>query len=48
VEEARLLEPVCALVQDGLLERNTVPLQKPFTAKNIVEVIQQMNVSVRG
>jgi hypothetical protein len=35
-------------VQDGRLERNTVLLQKPFTAKKILEVMQQMNVSVRG
>jgi hypothetical protein len=37
-----------SLVQDGMLERNTVLLQKPFTAKKILEVMQQMNVSVRG
>ena len=37
-----------ALVQDGMLERNTVLLQKPFTVKKILEVIQQMNVSVRS
>jgi PAS domain S-box-containing protein len=37
-----------ALVQDGMLERNTVLLQKPFTVKKILEVIQQLNVSVRG
>src|SRR5436190_14064900 len=29
-------------------ERNTMLLQKPFTAKKILEVIQQMNVSVRS
>lgn len=37
-----------ALVQDGMLERNTVLLQKPFTVKKILEVIQKMNVSVGG
>jgi PAS domain S-box-containing protein len=37
-----------ALVQDGMLERNTVLLQKPFTAKKILEVIREMNVSVRS
>jgi len=37
-----------ALVQDGMLERNTVLPQKPFTVKKILEVIQQMNVSVRS
>jgi two-component system, cell cycle sensor histidine kinase and response regulator CckA len=37
-----------ALVQDGMLERNTVLLQKPFTAKKILEVIREINVSVRG
>jgi len=37
-----------ALVQDGMLERNTVLLQKPFTVKKILEVIQQMNSSVRS
>jgi two-component system cell cycle sensor histidine kinase/response regulator CckA len=37
-----------ALVQDGMLERNTVLLQKPFTVKKILEVIREMNVSVRG
>jgi CheY-like chemotaxis protein len=37
-----------ALVQDGMLERNTVLLQKPFTVKKILEVIQQMNVSARS
>ena len=31
-----------------MLERNTVLLQKPFTVKKILEVIQQMNVSVRS
>lgn len=36
------------LVQDGLLERNTVQLQKPFTVKKILEVVQQMNISVRS
>jgi two-component system, cell cycle sensor histidine kinase and response regulator CckA len=36
-----------ALVQDGMLERNTVLLQKPFTVKKILEVIQQLNVSTR-
>jgi FixJ family two-component response regulator len=37
-----------ALVQDGMLERNTVLLQKPFTVKKILEVIQHMNVNVRS
>jgi len=37
-----------ALAQDGMLERNTVLLQKPFTVKKILEVIQQMNVNVRS
>jgi CheY-like chemotaxis protein len=37
-----------ALVQDGMLERNTVLLQKPFTAKTILEVIREMNVSERS
>ncbi len=37
-----------ALVQDGMLERNTVLPQKPFTVKKILEVIQQMNVSARS
>jgi hypothetical protein len=31
-----------------MLERNTVLLQKPFTVKKILEVIQQMNVSARS
>jgi len=31
-----------------MLERNTVLLQKPFTVKKILEVIQQMNSSVRS
>jgi len=34
-----------ALVQDGMLERNTVLLQKPFTVKKILESIQQLNVA---
>jgi DNA-binding NtrC family response regulator len=37
-----------ALAQDGMLERNTMLLQKPFTVKKILEVIQQMNVNVRS
>ena len=37
-----------ALVQDGMLERNTVLPQKPFTVKKILEVIHQMNVSARS
>ena len=37
-----------ALVQDGMLERNTVLLRKPFTVKKILEVIQQMNIGVRS
>jgi DNA-binding NtrC family response regulator len=37
-----------ALVQDGMLERNTVLLQKPFTVKKILEVIRHMNVNVRS
>ena len=37
-----------ALAQDGMLERNTVLLQKPFTVKKILGVIQQMNVNVRS
>jgi PAS domain S-box-containing protein len=36
-----------ALVQDGMLERNTALLQKPFTVKKILEVIQQLHVSTR-
>jgi two-component system, cell cycle sensor histidine kinase and response regulator CckA len=36
------------LVQDGMLGRNTVLLQKPFTVKRILEVIHQMNASVGG
>jgi hypothetical protein len=31
-----------------MLERNTVLLQKPFTVKKILEVTQQMHVSVRS
>jgi hypothetical protein len=31
-----------------MLERNTVLLQKPFTEKKFLEVIQQMKVSVRS
>ena len=34
-----------ALVQDGMLERNTVLLQKPFTVKKILDSIQQLNVT---
>lgn len=34
-----------ALVQDGMLERNTVLLQKPFTVKKILESIQLLNVT---
>jgi two-component system, cell cycle sensor histidine kinase and response regulator CckA len=37
-----------ALVQDGILERNTVLLQKPFTVKKILEVICDLNAGVRG
>jgi hypothetical protein len=37
-----------ALLQDGVLERNTVLLQKPFTANGTPEVIREMNASVRG
>jgi C4-dicarboxylate-specific signal transduction histidine kinase len=37
-----------ALVQDGMLERNTVLLQKPFTVKKILEVIRQMSVNLRS
>jgi hypothetical protein len=37
-----------ALVQDGMLERNTVLLQKPFRLKRLFEVIQHMNSGVRG
>jgi CheY-like chemotaxis protein len=37
-----------ALVQDGMLERDTVLLQKPFTLKRIFEVVQQLNAGVRG
>jgi hypothetical protein len=37
-----------ALVQDGMLERNTVLLQKPFTLKRLSEMIQHMNSGVRG
>jgi PAS domain S-box-containing protein len=37
-----------ALAQDGMLERNTVLLQKPFTVQKILEMIQQMNVNVRS
>lgn len=36
-----------ALVQGGMLERKTALLQKPFTVKKILEVIQQLNVSTR-
>ncbi|HVO56202.1 MAG TPA: PAS domain S-box protein [Dongiaceae bacterium] len=36
-----------ALVQDGMLERDTVLLQKPFTITKIVETIQQLNSAVR-
>jgi PAS domain S-box-containing protein len=37
-----------ALVQDGMLEPNTVLLQKPLTLKRIMEVIQQLNAGVRN
>jgi len=37
-----------ALVQDGMLERNTVLLQKPFPISKIPEIIRQMNASVHG
>lgn len=37
-----------AMVQDGVLQRNTALLQKPFTVKKILEVIAQMNMVVRG
>ena len=37
-----------ALVQDGMLERNTILLQKPFTVKKLLEVVQQLNSAVRS
>jgi hypothetical protein len=37
-----------ALVQDGILEKNTVLLQKPFTVKKVLEAMQQLKVSARG
>lgn len=37
-----------ALVQDGILGRNTVLLQKPFNVKRILEVIRQMNSGVQA
>jgi len=37
-----------APVQDGMLERNTVLLQKPFTAKKILEVLRRTNAGVRS
>jgi len=37
-----------ALVQDGMLSRNTLLLQKPFTVKKVLEAIRQLNVSARA
>ena len=37
-----------ALVQHGMLGRNTVLPQKPFTVKKILKVIHQMKESVRS
>jgi len=37
-----------ALVQDGILSRNTVLLQKPFNVKKILEAIHQMNSRVQA
>jgi DNA-binding NtrC family response regulator len=37
-----------ALVQEGMLEPNTVLLQKQFTVKKILEVIRQMSVNVHS
>jgi CheY-like chemotaxis protein len=37
-----------ALVQDGMLQRNTALLQKPFPTSKIPEIIRQMNASVHG
>jgi YesN/AraC family two-component response regulator len=37
-----------ALVQDGMLERDTVLLQKPFTVKKILEALHRTNAGVRG
>jgi len=34
-----------ALVQGGMLERNTVLLQKPFTVKQILQSVQLLNVT---
>lgn len=36
-----------ALVQDGMLESDTVLLQKPFGLKKLLEVLQQVNTGVR-
>jgi len=37
-----------ALMQDGILERHTMLLQKPFTVKKILEVKCHLNAGVRG
>lgn len=37
-----------ALVQDGVLEKNTVLLQKPFTLKKLFEAIEQLNVAAQS
>jgi PAS domain S-box-containing protein len=37
-----------ALVRDGMLERNTVLLQKPFTVQKILEVLRRLNAGVRN
>jgi DNA-binding NtrC family response regulator len=37
-----------ALVQDGILEKNTVLLQKPFTVKKALEAMRHLNVNTRS
>jgi two-component system cell cycle sensor histidine kinase/response regulator CckA len=37
-----------ALVQDGILEKNSVLRQKPFTVKKVLGAMQQLNVSARS
>jgi hypothetical protein len=37
-----------ALVQEGMLQSDTVLLQKPFSLKKILEAVQQLNVGVRS
>jgi two-component system, cell cycle sensor histidine kinase and response regulator CckA len=34
-----------ALVQDGVLEKNTILLQKPFSLKKVLDAIQRLNVA---